>query len=56
MYQVIDCYEGDEELLGTVETLKEARKLKNERIDDTDGECDVIIFNDKIKLEEEENE
>ena len=46
MYKVIDCYDGEDEVLGTVTTFFEAIKLRDKRIDDTDGECNVVIINE----------
>ena len=42
MYKVYDWYEG-RELLGTFDSWYEARQFKKERIEDTDGECDIEI-------------
>lgn len=42
-YIVIDFYEGTEVLVQGV-TLKNAKKAKDTRFEDTDGECDVEIF------------
>ena len=42
MFKLYDDYEGDMELLGSG-TLEECKKLARERIDDTDGECYLII-------------
>lgn len=41
-YAVIDYYE-EKELIGFFNTEEEAEKARQERIDDTDGECDVYI-------------
>ena len=41
-YEVYDLYDY-RELLGTVDTMEEVNRLKNERILDTDGECYIII-------------
>lgn len=45
-YYVIDTYEGLE-LLGTTEDKKEAYRILNERIEDTDGECMVGILTEE---------
>lgn len=42
MYKIYDNYDGDMELLGSG-TLKECKRLAKERIEDTDGECYLII-------------
>ena len=42
-FWVVDYYEGYE-IIGTTNDLAEAKKMMNERIDDTDGECDVEII------------
>ena len=42
MYEVIDWYEG-KEILGIVNTRKEASALAKERVADTDGECDIEV-------------
>lgn len=44
-YKVYDLYDG-RELLGKVETMGEVIKLRNERINDTDGECYIIVLED----------
>lgn len=42
-YYVYDLYDGNE-LLGVVENMDEVRELTNERIRDSDGECDINII------------
>lgn len=46
MYVVIDFYDDVEgEKVGAITNdIKIARQLKKERIEDTDGECDVHIY------------
>ena len=42
-YRVVDYYES----YGTIDralTLKDARKIAKQHIDDTDGECDIAII------------
>ncbi len=46
MYEIYDYYEG-EELIGTAETLKQAKHAETAWIEDTGGECDTVIY--KIK-------
>ncbi len=41
-YEVYDVYDY-RELLGSVDTMEEVNRLKNERILDTEGECYIII-------------
>ena len=44
-YAVIDWYETDEgEVLGIELTKEEADALVAQRIEDTDGECDVCVY------------
>ena len=42
LWKVVDMYEGYE-LLGYVDTKREALKLAHERADDTDGECYIVF-------------
>lgn len=49
VYKAYDMYE-EAELLGTFETLKEARAACKEREEDTDGECFSCIR--KITIED----
>ena len=44
MYKVYDYYE-DEFFIGSANTYAEACYLADEFYEDTDGECDVRIFN-----------
>ena len=43
MFEVVDQYEGCA-LVGRAETLHEACELARQRVEDTDGECYVEIF------------
>lgn len=48
-YAVVDWYESDEgDILGIELTKEEADALAAQRIEDTDGECDVLIYDDEI--------
>lgn len=48
-YAVVDWYESDEgDVLGIELTKEEADALAAQRIEDTDGECDVLIYDDEI--------
>lgn len=49
-YVVIDWYEdySDPEILGIDLTLTEARELADQRLEDTDGECDVSIYGSEM--------
>ena len=38
-YRILDYYDGENEVLGTVNTGKEAYNLFAQRVLDTDGEC-----------------
>ena len=42
-YRVIDDYDYDDEVLGYFNNEKEVRKAIKQRIDDTDGECYIIV-------------
>ena len=42
-FAVYDDYENDMELLGIYKTPAEAKAAKEERIEDTDGECEIYI-------------
>lgn len=44
MYKVYDYYE-DEFFIGSANTYAEAQYLADEFYEDTDGECDIRIFN-----------
>lgn len=44
MYKVIDTFDGFEDIIGTYDTFDEARAAAKERAEDTDGECQVIIY------------
>lgn len=43
-FKVYDDYELDMEFLGEFDTLVEAKACAKERDMDTDGECDVVIY------------
>lgn len=48
-YAVIDWYETDEgEVLGIELTKEEADALVAQRIEDTDGECDVYVYDNEM--------
>ena len=42
-YKVVDLYDG-KDVLGYADTKQEIKRLANERIDDTDGECDIYVL------------
>lgn len=42
-YQVIDDYDCDAEVIGYYNSEKEVKKAIQTRIDDTDGECYIIV-------------
>ena len=44
MYKVIDTYNGFDDVVGVFDTEKEARAAAEEHAEDTDGECQVIIY------------
>lgn len=48
MYEIYDYYEG-EELIGTADTIKQARYAETAWIESTGGECDTVIY----KIEED---
>ena len=37
-------YEGFEDVIGTFDTLKEARAVAAEHNEDTDGECQIVLY------------
>lgn len=43
-YRVTDYYEGVEHIAVGLDSLEEAIAIRDERIEDTDGECSVEIF------------
>lgn len=48
-YAVVDWYESDEgDILGIDLTKEEANALVVQRIEDTDGECDVMVYDDEF--------
>ena len=52
-YAVVDWYDDymNGEILGIDLTKKQACALVSDRIDDTDGECDVQVYDNKIDKE-----
>lgn len=44
MYKVIDTYDGFDDVVGVFDTEEEAREATEEHAEDTDGECQVIIY------------
>lgn len=54
MYCVIDQYEGGEILGYNIINKKDAQKLVKKQIKDTDGECDVEIFEQDREYKREE--
>lgn len=52
-YLVLDWYEdpSEPEILGIDLTLDEAKALREQRIEDTDGECDVTIHDNEMDWE-----
>ena len=44
MYKVIDTYDGFDDGVGVFDTEEEAREAAVEHAEDTDGECQVIIY------------
>ena len=48
-YAVVDWYESDEgEVLGIELTKEEADALVAQRIEDTDGECNVYVYDNEM--------
>lgn len=48
-YAVVDWWESDEgDILGIELTKEEADALAAQRIEDTDGECDVQVYDNEI--------
>ena len=48
-YAVVDWWESDEgDVLGIELTKEEANALAAQRIEDTDGECDVLVYDNEI--------
>ena len=39
MYAVIDCYEGEAEIVGRAETVEQAKQIERQWAIDTDYEC-----------------
>ena len=44
MYKVIDTYDGFDDVVGVFDTEEEARSAAEEHAEDTDGECQGIIY------------
>ena len=44
MYKVIDTYDRFDDVVGVFDTEEEAREAAEEHAEDTDGECQVIIY------------
>lgn len=44
-YKVADIYDNWVDVLGTTNNLNSAKKMMRERLEDTDGECCVVVFN-----------
>ncbi len=44
MYKVIDTYDGFDDVVGVFDTEEEAREAAEEHAENTDGECQVIIY------------
>lgn len=44
MYKVIDTYDGFDDVVGVFDTEEEAREAAEEHAEDTDGECQIIIY------------
>ena len=42
-YRVIDAYDMDADVLGYASTKRELNGFINERVEDTDGECYIIV-------------
>ena len=43
-FKVVDDYEMTMDCIGYCDTLSEVRKLANEWIDETDGECLILYY------------
>lgn len=50
-FKVFDCYKWEHELLGEGLTMEEAISLIDQRIDDTDGECDCYYVREDEEQE-----
>lgn len=44
MYKVIDTYDGFDDVVGVFDTEEKAREAAEEHAEDTDGECQIIIY------------
>lgn len=42
--EVVDWYDGDREVIGIAHSMCDANALWQARVDDTDGECDVVCY------------
>lgn len=48
-YAVVDWYESDEgDVLGIELTKEEADALVKQRIEDADGECDILVYDNEM--------
>lgn len=49
MYAVIDCYEGEAEIVGRAETVEQAKQIERNWIEETDGECwtEIVRYKEK---------
>ena len=55
MYELFDMYEAfdeDAELLLRSEDLEEIKEAAAERDEDTDGECDLVVYKDGIQVKD----
>ena len=43
MYAVIDCYEGEAEIVGKAETVEQAKQIERQWAIDTDYECYAAV-------------
>lgn len=44
MYRVVDTYDGFCDVIGSFDSLDEAKNAARKRCEETDGECQVSIF------------
>lgn len=49
MYAVIDCYEGEAEIVGRAETVEQAKQIERQWAIDTDYECwtEIVHYEEK---------
>lgn len=51
-YAVVDWYEAPEgDILGIELTYEEAQAMAAQQIEDTDGECDVQVYDNELDYE-----